>query len=108
MVKNMKLKIISDGTTRGTKVIDEMGNMVEHVQAISWQIRVGELSLATIELIDIPIETAVNHSEKKKIRKRFIRCLGDNIGEETEELAKVEDVVKYVSTTIESALEEGQ
>ena len=84
MVKSVKLKIVSDGTNRGTKVIDEMGNMIERVQSVQWSMKVGEFSRATIEILDVPIETMVMNG-KRQIRKRYIRCLGDAIEEETED-----------------------
>ena len=95
----MKLKIVSDGTNKGTKVVDEMGNMVEHVQSVQWQISVGMLSRATIELIDIPIETMVVKGEKQ-IRKRFIRCLGDAIEEEMERPAALSEVSGFIHTKL--------
>jgi len=93
----MKLKIISNGTVAGTKLVDELGNMVDHVQSISWSIRIGELSRATIELINIPIETGQDGQEHhRKPRKRYIRCLGDAVVEAAEEPASVPELMKYV------------
>lgn len=108
----MKLKIISDGTNKGTKVVDEIGDMVENVQSVQWQISAGMLSRATIEILAIPIETGITEA-KKQIKKRYIRCLGDAIEEETEEPAKVTEVVDFVGSKLKERfahtfLEEGE
>lgn len=45
----MKLKIISDGTSFGTKIIDSTtGEEVEEITSIRWEITAGEVSRATI------------------------------------------------------------
>jgi hypothetical protein len=96
----MKLKIISDGTPKGTKVVDEMGNRVEYVQSVQWSVKVGELSRATIEILDIPIETAVLNG-KRQVRKRYIRCLGDTKEEETDEgPAEVKEVADFIGSKL--------
>lgn len=48
----MKLKIISDGTHRGTKVVNsETGEMVHGVVAVSWKFDLGHMSpTVTLEL----------------------------------------------------------
>ncbi len=58
----MKLKIISDGTTVGTKLInEETGEMIHYVQKITWEVNAqGAISKATIELAKIPIEVVVD------------------------------------------------
>ncbi len=58
----MKLKIISDGTNLGTKVIDvESGETLGLVQKIDWQIGVGEaFATATVVLSKLPIEVEVD------------------------------------------------
>ena len=87
----MKLKIVSDGTDKGTKVIDEMGNVVEHVLSVQWQISAGMRSRATIELINVPIETMALDG-KRQIRKRLIRCLGDTVVEQRQ--TTIEEEIK--------------
>lgn len=54
----MKLKIVSDGTPKGTKVFDELGQ-VERVRNITWSIDAGGLSMAIIELVGVSLETEV-------------------------------------------------
>lgn len=65
----MTVKIISDGTPYGTKVINsETGELVENVQSISWNITSSDLFSSVILEISIPeIEltteaTLVNHT----------------------------------------------
>jgi hypothetical protein len=54
----MKLKIISDGTNAGTKLIDEdTGKMVHLIQKLSWEANAKEpFAKVTVELINIPVE----------------------------------------------------
>lgn len=58
----MKLKIISDGTTVGTKLInEETGEMVGLVQNIQWEVGVGDnFASATVRLIKVPVELNVD------------------------------------------------
>lgn len=53
----MRIKIVSDGTPTGTKVVDaETGEMVHGVTAASIKIGVGDVSRVTIELVKVPVE----------------------------------------------------
>lgn len=54
----MKLKIISDGTNKGTKLIDEdTGEVVHLIQKLSLEIDANEpCTKVTIELLDVPVE----------------------------------------------------
>lgn len=48
----MKIKIVSDGTRGGTKVINaETGELIEKVFAIYWNVEAGELPIATIKVL---------------------------------------------------------
>lgn len=38
----MKLKLISDGTAKGTSVVDEEGREVENIESITWVADRGE------------------------------------------------------------------
>ncbi|HEY0006193.1 MAG TPA: hypothetical protein VGB17_15545 [Pyrinomonadaceae bacterium] len=56
----MKLKIISDGTSAGTKLVDESGNEIEGVTSLRWQWekRLSDgVPLVTIELKGVPLMT---------------------------------------------------
>lgn len=54
----MKLKIISDGTNAGTKLINEdTGEAIHLIQKLSWECNVEDMvSKVTIELLNIPVE----------------------------------------------------
>lgn len=55
----MKLKIISDGTNAGTKLIDQdTGESVPLIQKITWEVSADGfgLSKTTIELLNVPVE----------------------------------------------------
>lgn len=54
----MKLKVISDGTALGTKVINaETGEAIENISRISWELDASVyIAQAVIEVIEIPVE----------------------------------------------------
>jgi hypothetical protein len=54
----MKLKIISDGTNAGTKLIDEdSGEMIHLIQKLTWECNAKDHSTkVNIELLNIPVE----------------------------------------------------
>lgn len=54
----MRLKIISDGTNAGTKLIDEdTGEMVHLIQKLTWEADAKDFcTKVTVELINIPVE----------------------------------------------------
>ena len=55
MINN--IKIISDGTVTGTKVIDMNGIPLDNISKITWTASVtGVLANATIEFSNIPVE----------------------------------------------------
>lgn len=59
-----KVKIISDGTFQGTRVIDLLsGESLAGVVEVSFDMRRGEHSTATITLIDVPIEVVANETD---------------------------------------------
>lgn len=58
--ENAKIKIVSDGTPGGTHVIDANGNRFDNVRSVSWSCGVGQASIATIEFVNVAIETEVN------------------------------------------------
>lgn len=53
----MKIRIISDGTGPGTRVVDERGEKVEMVTAVKWKLD-DPRGLATAELtfVKVPVE----------------------------------------------------
>ena len=57
----MRLKIISDGTSKGTHVVDEDTNQeVRFVQDIKWEISAKGVSKAYLTILNVPIELLVN------------------------------------------------
>jgi hypothetical protein len=56
----MKLKLISDGTSVGTKLIDEdTGEMVHGIQSLSWEADAeGYLTSLHVHLFNVPVEIA--------------------------------------------------
>ena len=52
-----KIKIISDGTVAGTKVVDESNTPLTDIKKITWTANAEDtLVNATIEFINIPVE----------------------------------------------------
>jgi len=65
----MKLKVISDGTLNGTKVVDlETNENLNGVYEVTWQHGVGELPKATIRLYNIPVEIECGDVKKYELR----------------------------------------
>ena len=55
----MKLKIISDGTANGTKLINaESGEILENVKSVKWFCDTGDyrISRVVIEIVNVPTE----------------------------------------------------
>ena len=68
------LKIISDGTPYGTKVINSKpGEEIEGVRSIEWSISYNEISVAKIELAVSLIDAI---GQKSKIVKPIKKWLG--------------------------------
>ena len=60
----MRVKIISDGTSKGTRVIDEQsGEAVEGCVYLSWIIDKDHMATATITLVKVSIDASAetNH-----------------------------------------------
>lgn len=59
----MKIKIISEGLSTNTKIINaETGESIENVTALKWECSVGHLATAEIKFINFPIE-AIGETE---------------------------------------------
>ena len=54
----MRVKIISDGSPMGTRIVDPAtGKQIENVRRVSWSLGVDDLcAVATLELVDVPVE----------------------------------------------------
>ena len=70
--ETMELKIISDGTSAGTKVVDwKTGEELEGVISVEWSIGVGEFAVAKIELNMARTEVIIPKAKiVKPIKKR--------------------------------------
>jgi hypothetical protein len=52
-----KMRIVSDGTPRGTNVFDENGVEIKaFITAIDWSIRPGKAAVVTIEFHNVEID----------------------------------------------------
>lgn len=83
----MKLKIISDGTPSGTKLINEdTGEMIHLVQKLTWEAKADNFPLTkvTIELLNVPVEittktnvTLVEHNCGFKLFEKDIKIISE-------------------------------
>lgn len=52
-----KIKIISDGTVIGTRVVDENNTPLDNINRLTWTVSAEDtLATALIEFINIPVE----------------------------------------------------
>lgn len=52
-----KIKIISDGTVAGTRVVDENNISLDNISRLTWTVSTEDtLATALIEFINIPVE----------------------------------------------------
>lgn len=74
----MKLKIISDGTNAGTKLIDEdTGESVSGISSLTWEASAEQvLTKVTVELFNIPVEIV------SKAEVELYECKAPNWGME--------------------------
>jgi len=61
----MKIKIISDGTANGTKVVNaETGELVHHVSSVEWKVSVeSSLAEAVVTFSNVAVEIEAELSE---------------------------------------------
>lgn len=54
----MKLKVISDGTVGGTKLVtdDEKQEAIEHVTSIHWSIKANGFAYLYVGIVNVPAE----------------------------------------------------
>lgn len=61
----MRLKIISEGTFKNTKIInEETGELLENVISIIWYLDVGDLARAELRLVNVPCELKIKDEAK--------------------------------------------
>ncbi len=69
----MRVKVVSDGMTSGTKVIDiETGKELDDVSMVTWSLRAGEVSRCTIELFNVPADVKADVNTEDM--SRCVRC----------------------------------
>ena len=51
----MKIKIVSDGTPCGTKVLSEDGQELDYIKSINWYIDHSQLAIANISFMKVPV-----------------------------------------------------
>lgn len=56
MSDERKVRIVSDGTPCGTRVEGPDGQPIPGVVSVSWNVEMGEIARATIELINVDID----------------------------------------------------
>lgn len=71
MKTKLPIKIISDGTDSGTKVIDQnTGLELPHILSVSWEISCGSIGVATIRVLSecdiLSLETQAEHAITKR------------------------------------------
>jgi len=72
----IRLKIISDGTPAGTKIVDSRtGEEIEGVKSIVWSICHGEFAVAKIELESCSAELIVPDTKIVKPKKKVSESL---------------------------------
>jgi hypothetical protein len=65
----MKLKILSDGTSRNTRVInEETGEPLDGVVSIAWSMRAGRDAFVLLEMEDVPAELVGDHIKRYELR----------------------------------------
>lgn len=55
--RKTRLRIISDGTPQGTKLLTEDGQMVRNVQLISWHLAIGGNARCVVEIYAMAADT---------------------------------------------------
>ena len=65
----MKIKIVSNGTSYGTKVVDsDTGEHLPNVAKITWTIEAKGLARCTLELIKVPVEVEAEADMQLKLK----------------------------------------
>ena len=70
----MKIKIVSDGSSAGTKIFNEDGECLKNVMAVEWRILAGGIAEAIVTFRNVSVEltNATIIPNHKEIHKRRI------------------------------------
>ena len=69
----MKLKIISDGTSQGTRIVSLEGRQLRDVTKVTWSVNAGGKSKAIIEVEEVPVEV-VGESKHEEPEMSILTC----------------------------------
>ena len=65
----MKINIISDGTSSGTKITDiATGKILGCVQKVVWELDINNVSKCTLEISGIPLDLTTEVTEVKHVK----------------------------------------
>lgn len=68
----MRIRILSDGTGNGTRVVDERGQRVEMVTKIEWQVEVKGLATAVLTFARVPVEVSGELEEGDELERTLL------------------------------------
>jgi hypothetical protein len=63
----MRLRIVSDGSADGTRVVDEDGRTLEGVAAVTWQVNQDRTVTATLVLREVAVDIAAEYTPKTTV-----------------------------------------
>ena len=70
----MKIKIISDGTSKDTKIVNAAtGELIDGITEITWRVKVGGIAKVNLKMLHIPVELV----GKRQPRFYDITAIGD-------------------------------
>ena len=70
----MKIKIISSGTAKDTKIVNAAtGELIDGVTEVRWRVKVGEIAKLNLKMLKIPVELV----GKRQPRFYDITAIGD-------------------------------
>ncbi len=61
----MKLKIVSDGIPKNTKVITEDGKAIDNIRSITWHCEAGKLATVTLGLVLVEVDLTGEHDRSE-------------------------------------------
>jgi hypothetical protein len=68
----MKVKIISDGMARNSKVINmETGEIIEGVNEATWNLKANGLATVTLKILGVPVEIEGSWETTKSEQKEW-------------------------------------
>lgn len=65
-LSRMKLRVLSDGTSSGTYVLDEKNNVIDDVTAVTWTCSAGKQATVTLTLVGTQVDVTGEKAEAPK------------------------------------------